>query len=81
MAGQLANLIYSAREGTLLKAIELALSGHGITLRDSKEVGGTPTIIFNINSSNEQHTHMMFAPVRDVKSIQEMRMLDVNAPD
>lgn len=75
LAAQLASLIFSAREGTRLKALELALTGHGIELRKDSTVPQIPTIIFNINSSNEQNVLNMFAPNREIKTLDEMRLL------
>lgn len=75
LATQLASLIYSAREGTRLKALELALAGHGIELRKDVAAPQVPTIIFNINSSNEQNVLNMFAPEREIKTLAEMRLL------
>ena len=76
MAAQLAMLIYSAREGTRLKALEMALAGHGIELRKDSTTIQVPNIIFNINSSSDQKILNMFAPNRDVKTLSEMRLLN-----
>jgi hypothetical protein len=78
LAAQLSTLIYTAREGTRLKALEIALAAHGIELRESKITPEAPTIIFNISTGDVQSTNMMFAPVREIKSLDEMRLL--NAP-
>jgi len=71
LASQLAMLIYSGKERTKLEAIKMALAGKGIDLREKDPVTQAPTIIFQINSSTEQ-TLNMFAPPREIKSLEEM---------
>jgi len=73
LASQLANLLYSGKERTRLEALKLALAGQGVDLREKDAVTQVPSIIFNI-TSNEQNVLNMFAPTREIKSLEEMSL-------
>ena len=63
LANQLANLIYTAKDSTKLKAIEQAFAIHGVSIRPESATAGMPQIVFNVSGDNV-NLNSLFAPER-----------------